>query len=335
MGPPVVRFAILGFGHFAGRRLAPAFVHSQHTTLTGIWRRDAAAAAKDCAEFKIPRSFATREELCSSPDVDVVFVTSPDSMHKDDTLLAIRHGKAVLCEKPLAMNAADAAEMAAAARAAGLVFGVGQNCRYSRSLEWLREQVRSGSIGEPQLATAFYSYPANLSPRRWIMDAELACGGPVGDVGVHCIDALRFVLQQEVTRVQMFARRTDLSGGVEASASLNLEMTGGIYANLGVSAHALYRSAIEITGTNGVLIAENVFGLDGPVDLVLRRGGAVVETVTVENRDVYARMLDGFAEAYQGQAKFAASGDDGVKNMRVLDAAYRSWRSGGPEAVRV
>jgi len=333
MEQPVVRFAILGFGHFAGRRLAPAFAQSKHAALTGVWRRDATAAAKNCAEFNIPHSFATREELCSSPDVDVVFVTSPDSMHKEDVLLAIRHGKAVLCEKPLAMNATEAAEMAAAARGAGVVFGVGQNCRYSRSLEWLRKQVQAGSIGEPQLAMALYAHPANLSPRRWITDANLACGGPIGDVGVHCMDALRFVLDREITSVQTFARRTALSGGVEATASLHLEMTGGVYANVSVSAWAPYRTAIEITGSNGTLIAENVFAVDGPVDLILRRAGAVVETVTVSNEDVYTQMLDGFAAAYRGHGEFAASGDDGVKNMRALDAAYKSWRSGVPEPV--
>jgi predicted dehydrogenase len=265
--------------------------------------------------------------------VDVVFITSPDSMHKEDALLAIRRGKAVLCEKPLAMNANEAEEMAAAARVAGVVFGVGQNCRYSHSLEWLRAQVRAGNIGEPQLAMAFYSYPAYQSPRRWIMDAELACGGPIGDVGVHCMDALRFVLEREITSVQTFARRSALSGGVEATASLHLEMTGGVFANVGVSAWAPYRTAIEITGSNGALIAENVFAVDGPVELVLRRAGAVVETVTVRNEDVYTRMLDGFAAAYRGQEEFAAPGEDGVKNMRALDAAYKSWRSGGPEPV--
>ena len=67
--------------------------------------------------------------------------------------------------------------------------------------------------------------------------------------------------------------------------------------------------------------------------LVLRRCGAIVETVTVQNHDVYTRMLDGFVAAYRGQGEFAASGDDGVKNMHVLDAAYKSWRSSGPEPV--
>src|ERR1700761_2953466 len=189
-----VRFAILGFGHHAVRRLMPAFPKCELATLSGMWRRDHAAALENSAEYKIPHCFQTRQELCSSPDVDVVFITSPDAMHRDDSLLALQHGKAVLCEKPLAMNATEAREIVAAAQSAGKLFGVAQNFRYNRSLEWMREQIAAGRIGIPQLAHAQYSYPASLAPRKWITDPTLACGGPIADVGVHCIDALRFVL---------------------------------------------------------------------------------------------------------------------------------------------
>jgi predicted dehydrogenase len=298
-----------------------------------MWRRDAAAAAQNCAEHQIRHCFATREELCASPDVDVVFLTSPDAMHKDDMLLALQHGKAVLCEKPLAMNAAEAEEMTAAAKAAGILFGVGQNFRYNRSLEWLRDKVRSGAIGEPQLAHALYSYPAKSAPRKWIADPALACGGPIADVGVHCMDALRYVLQQEISSVQTLARSDDSSGSVDSVASLQLEMTGNVYATISVSARAPYRTLVEVTGSNGVLIAENGLTVDRPVEIVLRRGGELVETVTVDNSDGYVRMLDGFAAAYRGEGTFAASGEDGVKNMRALDAAYKSWHSGTRETV--
>jgi 1,5-anhydro-D-fructose reductase (1,5-anhydro-D-mannitol-forming) len=328
-----VRFAILGFGHHAVRRLLPAFAKSEHATLTGMWRRDSEAAAKNCAEFAIPHCFASREELCASPDVDVVFITSPDAMHRDDMLLALQHGKAVLCEKPLAMNANESEEMATAAKAAGVLFGVGQNFRYNRSLEWMRDKVLSGAIGVPQLAHAMYSYPANLAPRKWIVDPTLACGGPIADVGVHCMDALRFVLGQEISSIQTLARSDEASGQVDAVASLQLEMTGDIYATISVSARAPYRTLVEVTGSNGVLIAENGLTVDRPVELVLRRAGELIETVTVENGDGYVRMLDGFAAAYRGEETFAASGDDGVRNMRALDAAYKSWRSGTRESV--
>jgi 1,5-anhydro-D-fructose reductase (1,5-anhydro-D-mannitol-forming) len=328
-----VRFAILGFGHHAVRRLLPAFSKCNEATLTGMWRRDQTAAAQNCSEFGIPHCFPTREALCSSPEVDVVFITSPDAMHWDDTLLALRYGKAVLCEKPVAMNAAEAEEMQAAARAAGLLYGVAQNFRFNRSLEWMQEQIAAGRIGEPQLAHAQYSYLATQAPRKWITDPTLACGGPIADVGVHCIDALRYVLGADVVSVSTVAQQDELSGKVEAIASLQLEMTGGIYANVTASARGLYRTVVEVTGSDGALIAENGLTVDRPVDLMLRRAGELLETTTVENGDGYTRMLDSFARAFRGEGTFPASGVDAVSNMRALDAAFASWRSGRRESV--
>src|SRR5580765_7284252 len=127
-----VRFAILGFGLHAARRLLPAFARTERVQLVGLWRRDQEAARKNAAEHGIPQVFATAEELVRSPEVDAVFVTSPDAMHREDTLLAIRNGKAVLCEKPVSMNAAEAREMADAAKSAGVLYGVAQNFRYNR-----------------------------------------------------------------------------------------------------------------------------------------------------------------------------------------------------------
>jgi len=328
-----VRFAILGFGHHAVRRLLPAFRRTEHAVLTGMWRRDQASATKNCAEFHIPHCFASREELCASPDVDVVFITSPDAMHKDDLLLAVQHKKAVLCEKPLAMNAAEARQMADAAKAAGILYGSGQNFRYNHSLDWMREQIARGRIGQPQLAHAQYCYPAQQAPRRWIADPTLATGGPIADVGVHCIDALRYVLGQEVRSVSTAAMKDDDAAQVESVASLQLEMTGNVFADVTVSARSPYRTLVEVIGAEGALVAENGLTVDRPVEIVLRRAGEVVETKTVDNGNGYVRMLDSFALALRGQETFRASGEDGVLNMQVLDAAYKSWRTGTRESV--
>ena len=242
-----------------------------------------------------------------------MLITSPDAMHRDDTLLALRHGKAVLCEKPVAMNAAEAEEMQAAAQG-------GRDC----SMAWRRTFVsteawsgcgsrsprgESASRSLPMLSTA---YPAAQAPRKWITDPTLACGGPIADVGVHCIDALRFVLGEDVVSVSTLAQKDGLSGKVEAIASLQLEMTGGVYANVTASARALYRTLVEVTGSDGVLVAENGLTVDRPVELAVRRGGELVETVTVENGDGYTRMLDSFARAFRGEGSFPASGEDAI-----------------------
>lgn len=328
-----VRFAILGFGLHAVRRLLPAFQKSEQVVLTGLWRRDQLAAAKNCQEYSIAHCFESAEELCASDQVDVVFITSPDAMHHADTLLAIKHGKAVLCEKPLSMNAAEAEQMIAAAEAAGVLLGVAQNFRYNHSLDWMREQISSGRIGTPQLAYAVFNYPADRAPRTWITNLDLACGGPIADVGVHCFDSLRYVLGQDVVSVTTLAQPIATDSHVDAYASLQIEMTGGTLATVSVSAHAPYRTLVEVTGSEGSLSAPSGLSVDRPVEVELRRGSQDVETKTCDNGDGYTRMLDSFAEAFRGAGIFRATGPDGVHNMRVLDAAYRSWRTGQRETV--
>jgi predicted dehydrogenase len=328
-----LRFAILGFGHHASRRLLPAFGRSKDTSLIGMWRRDQAAAAENCATHSIPNCFASREELCESAEVDAVFITSPDAMHLDDAMLALRHGKAVLCEKPLSMNAGEAETMAASAKDAGVVFGVAQNFRYNRSVNFLRDQIASGLIGKPQLAQAHFCYAAQNAPRKWIADASLACGGPIGDVGVHSIDALRYILNAEVSTISTLAAQDELSGDMEAYAAMQLEMTGGVFAHVVSDARTPYRTLLEVTGSEGILTSENGFSVDLPIEVVHRESSQVVSTTEIDNSDSYVLMLDSFAGAVRGGAPFAATVEDGVANMRILDAAYRSWRSGQREAV--
>ena len=325
------RFAILGFGHHATRRLVPAFEKSTTATLTGLWRRKPEASADDARKHNL-KAFASAEELCSSPDVDVVFITSPDAMHLEDARLAFRHGKAVLCEKPLAMNAGQATEMLEASQAAGVFFGVGQNFRFNHSVEFLQQQIAAGRIGTPQLAHAQYSYPGNLAPRKWITDPTLACGGPIADVGVHCIDTLRFILNTDVKSIAVLASKDSSSGEVEAISTMQLALTSGAYANVTTSARAPYRTLIEILGSEGVLIAENALNVERPVDVTLRRAGELVETNTFTNDDGYTRMIDSFTAALANPSAaptlFTPSGADGVTNQKILDAAFRSWHSG-------
>src|SRR6478672_1766163 len=97
----MLRFGILGFGHHAVRRLVPGFVGAKACSVQGLWRRDQRKARENAAEFSIPNNFSSAEALCASSEIDAVFVASPDALHLQDVLLALGHGKPVLCEKPL------------------------------------------------------------------------------------------------------------------------------------------------------------------------------------------------------------------------------------------
>ena len=309
------------------------FAEADDSRLVGMWRRNGEKAKANAREFSIPEVFPTPEALCASPDVDAVFIVSPDALHLPDVLMAARHGKAVLCEKPLGMNVGEVEEMLRATKAAKVLLGVAQNMRYYRSLALIRQWIAEGRIGKPVLAHSQFAYSAEKSPREWIYDPALACGGPIGDVGVHCVDALRFVMQTDVSTVSTVAHGDAESGAVESFAALALSFTSGAAGAVTVTTRSDYRSAVEVTGETGVILCENGLTVDHPVDVVLRRGKDVVESVRVSNADAYGRMLDGFSQWVEGRGDYLAPASDGLHNQRVLDAAYASWRSGKRETV--
>ena len=322
-----VRYGILGFGHHAIKRLMPAFDGTSHARAQGLWRRDSAKAAENGHRFGV-RAFTSAEELCSSPDIDAVFVASPDALHLEHVLLAIRHGKPVLCEKPLAMNLAEAEQMLAAARAAQVPLGVAQNMRYNQSVQLMRRWIAEGRIGAPVMAHAQFCYEAERSPRAWINDPTLACGGPIGDVGIHCMDAMCYVLDAQVAAVTTLAHKDGQSGEVESHGVVALDFATGAMGVVTVSTRAAYRSLVDVTGVHGVLSCEAALTVDHPVRVVLRRGADVVAEETISNADAFSRMLDSFALAIHGKDEYLATGEQGLVNQRALDAAYTSWRTG-------
>src|SRR5438477_4193477 len=122
----MIRFGIVGFGLHAVKRLMPGFALAKRGCVTALSRRDLAKAQQSAREFNIPLAFDSAADLCRSPEVDAVLVTTPNSCYEAGVLLAIQHGKPVLCEKSMAINAAQCRRMVEAARSAGLLLGVAQ-----------------------------------------------------------------------------------------------------------------------------------------------------------------------------------------------------------------
>jgi predicted dehydrogenase len=324
----MIRYGILGFGHHAAKRLTKGFREAKDSQLVGLWRRDATKAIEDARKYSIPHIFEAPEDLCASPELDAVFVASPDALHLPHVNLATQHGKAVLCEKPLAMNSSEVEEMVATADTAAVRFGVAQNMRYNRSLTLIRKWIGEGRIGKPLLAHAQFAYSAAGSPRTWIYDPTLACGGPIGDVGIHCIDGLRYVLGTNVTAVSTLAHGDAASGDVESYAVIGLDLASGAMATVTTTTRAEYRTVMEVTGEAGVILCENALTVDFPVDVVFRRGANILASETVSNEDAYSLMLDDFSAWVAGKGEYLAPASDALHNQRVLDAAYSSWRDG-------
>ncbi len=267
----MIRYGIVGFGLHAVKRMMPGFRHASRCRVVALSRRDLRQAEVSARQFQIEHAFASTADLCACPDVDAVFVSSPDALHCADVLTAVLYRKPVLCEKPMAMNAGEARTMVEAARKAGVMLGVAHIMRFEESVKLIRERIAAGAIGRPQVARADFLAPMLTSARTWLNDPKLATGGPLADIGVHCIDTLRFVLGDEVRTVSAGAHY-DSHGPLEASAAAVLEFESGALGAVSVSGRCPYRTFLEVAGENGVLSALYALTIERLVTVELRAG---------------------------------------------------------------
>jgi 1,5-anhydro-D-fructose reductase (1,5-anhydro-D-mannitol-forming) len=328
----MVRFGIAGFGLHAVRRLMPGFATARNCRVTALSRRDPERARASAQEYGIAHAFTSTAELCACPEVDAVFIATPDAMHLADVLDCVRHRKPVLVEKPMAMNAAESRQMLEAARDAGVLLGVAHVMRFEESVRWFRERVASGAIGKPVLARAAFVAPLLDSARTWINDPQLATGGPLADIGVHCFDTLRYILADEVTSV-MAQAHYDSHWVVEASGTTLFQFSGGTLGTMSVSARAPYQTLLEVIGENGVISAVNALNVEHPITLELRRGFDLVEKKEVLNSRAYTEQVEAFADAVEAGNPFEVPAEDGLQNQLILDAIFCSVKSGKAESV--
>jgi len=343
----MIRFGIVGFGLHAVRRLMPGFALARNCKVVALSRRDSHKAREAAAQYSIPHVFASTEELCRCPEVDAVLVATPNACHLQDVLTAVAAGRPVLCEKPMGMDAGECRRMVEAARNAGVLLGVAQVFRFAESTARFRERIAAGDIGRPIFARAEFSYSGAGHARTWLYNRSMAGGGPIADVGVHCIDALRYLLQDEPRLVSALGRPDERclgerwlgergleqSSDVEAAAILTLAFQRGTLATVLVSTRARYRTPLEIVGDAGVLRANDALSVERPINLELWREGQRAAEETVSNQLAYARQVDSFAAAIEGREVFPVPGQQGWQDQLILDAAYRSLSSGKSEEI--
>jgi len=326
----VIRFGIAGFGLHAVRRLMPGFANARNCKVTALSRRGGERARESAREFGIEHAFTSTAELCASPDVDAVFIATPDAMHLADVLEAVQRQKPVLVEKPMAMNAAEARQMVDGARQAGVLLGVAHVMRFEESVSWFRERISAGAIGKPVLARAAFVAPLLTSARTWINNPHLAAGGPLADVGVHCFDTLRYVLNDEVQSVMAQATH-DSYWIVEASGTTLFQFASGTLGTMSVSARAPYQTLLEVIGEDGILSAVNALNVEHPITLELRSGFDVLQRREVFNDRAYTAQVEAFADAVESGKPFEIPGEEGLQNQLILDAIFRSVKSGKAE----
>jgi predicted dehydrogenase len=262
--------------------------------------------------------------------VDAVFIVSAVVQHVGDVLAAAHAGKHILVEKPMAMNAAEAKQMISACHQNHVNLMVGHMVRFSPLIGRMKELINSGVIGKVAFVRAEYMYDARFSQRRWLQEKKIAGGGSTFDIGVHCLDTIRFLLNDQIISVKTQLSPTPTENETEKISLMALKFSQGIPASIYCSfLSPIRRAFLEIVGQEGILSAENfpMSSLSISLKIALGHNNQVSETreeiISVPN--LYEKEVTAFSESILTNTRPPIPGEEGLKNQIVLDEAMKEF----------
>ncbi|MGF6173415.1 Gfo/Idh/MocA family protein [Ensifer sp. 4252] len=285
-------------------------------------------------ENGIGKSVTSVEELVGDPDVKAVYVSTTNELHREQTLAAIRAGKHVLCEKPLAMTLEDAREMVVAAREASVVLGTNHHLRNAAAHRAMRDAIAEGRIGRPIAARVFHAVYLPPHLQGWRLERPEAGGGVILDITVHDADTLRFVLNDDPAEAVAISHSAGMAKeGLEDGVMGVLRFQSGVIAQFHDAFTTKFaETGFEVHGTEGSLIGRNVM-TQKPVGTVTLRNGEGESLLPLDPGNLYETALAAFHAAIEGHGQPAATGEDGVWSLATGLAVVKAAATGQAVAI--
>lgn len=329
-----VRWGILSTAKIGREKVVPAMMKSPLCNVLAVASRNPAAARAMASALGIARAYGSYEELLADPEIEAVYNPLPNHLHVPMTLAAAAAGKHVLCEKPVALDAAEAEQL----RAAADKVLIAEAFMIRHHPQWLavRDMVRAGEVGELRLVHVLFSY-FNTDQANIRNKAEIG-GGALYDIGCYAVVSGRFLFGAEPQRVVSLVERDPAFGTDRLSSGL-ADFGGGRRLVFTVSTQLVPFQRVEVLGTKGrieIRIPFNAPQGEGTrilVDSGTAHDDAAARVVSFPPCDQYTLQGEAFSRAVRGEEPLAFGVGDAVANMRVLDALFRSAQSGAWEKV--
>jgi len=329
-------WGLIGASTIAKEHVIPAIRDQENCTVISVMSSSEERGRKYASENNIPDSTNSLEVLLSRDDIDIVYISTTNELHKEQLLAAVAAGKHVLCEKPLALKLEDAKEMLHACKEAGLVMGTNHHLRNSITHRTIRKLIQDGEIGKPLAARVFHAVYLPEHLQTWRIKNPETGAGVILDITVHDTDTLRFLLDAEVEEVTALSATQGMSvAGIEDAVMGVMRFDNGVIAQFHDAftiAHA--PTGLEIHGSEGSIFARNVMTQKPIGDIVLRKGSVETEVEIGDRTSLYSRSVRLFNDAVKGQGELAASGEDGVRSLAVGLAVLESTKTGSTVSVK-
>jgi predicted dehydrogenase len=322
-----LRWGILSTARIARQRVVPAMLKSPSTAVAAVASRSLEHARNFAAAFDIGKAYGSYAELYADPDIDVIYNALPNHLHLETTLAALAHGKHVLCEKPIGMNRAEALTIKEAS--GHLLVAEAFMIRHHPQWHEVERILASGRIGPVRSVQTFFSF-LNVDPAN-IRNRVETGGGAILDIGCYAIASARLIFGTEPKRVLALIDR-DPAMKTDRTATLIADFGDGRPFSATLSTQIFRHQRVGIVGTLGRIEMPTPFS--APTDEATAIGvemhgpGHAPETITLPPVDQYALQVEAFSRAAGGTGPLRFGIDDAIANMAVIDALFRSERSG-------
>ena len=333
-----VGFAVVGLGAIAQGSVLPAFRNAKKAKLVALVSREKRKAEKLGRRFKAKACYAAEEfaDCLANPEVEAVYLATPQSEHLSATIAAARAGKHVLCEKPLALNAAQSAEMVRVCEQHGVQLMTAYRKYYEPSTLYLKKLIHSGQLGKIDVIhTAFHELHVAGRSLPWLLEARTAGGGPLMDLGVYCVNTSRWLVGQDPVEVSAYSWKKDATRfrDVEEGISFRMHFASGLVVQGSSTYSSVLSSFLFVQAGHGWACLAPAFPFDEERRLTGEIAGKWFER-KFELMDEFAPELDAFATAVRTGKTVEPDGRQGHRDMLILGAIYESAEKKEPVVIR-
>jgi predicted dehydrogenase len=323
-----IGFALAGLGTLSTYQLAPALQKTKFCKLTGIVTGTPAKAERWKAQYNIPDrniyNYDTMGKMADNPDIDVVYVVTPNALHAEHSIKAARAGKHVLCEKPMEVSVEKCRQMIDECKKAGRQLAIGYRLHFEpNNLECVR-LAREKVLGDLKMVDACFGYAAR-DTTQWRYKRDLAGGGPLMDVGIYALQAARYLSGEEPVLVSAIETKTDpvKFREVEETITWQMKFPGGVVAQCYTTCG--FDGFNRFTGytRDGWFRLEPAFSYHG---LCGRRSDRM--EINLPDIDQFAAEMDDFAQCILNNQPTKVPGEEGLRDVKIMMAIYEAARTG-------
>ena len=328
-----IRYAVVGLGHIAQVAVLPAFAHARRNSqLTAIVSGDRTKRREIATRYRLDHAFSYDQYEECLRSVDAVYIALPNSMHADYTLRAARAGVHVLCEKPMAVTVDQCRQMIAACRKAEVKLMIAYRLHFETLNLAAIDVARRGRLGELK----FFNSSFSMTVRRGDIRTKRAYGGgTLYDIGVYCINAARNLFRAEPTQVSAVSINSGSStlAEIDETTASVLRFGNERVATFVTSFNAADVASYRIVGTKGDLQADPAYEYAEGLEYRLTIDGTTTRKTTGK-RDQFAPELLYFSDCILNDRQPEPSGEEGLQDVRIVEALYQSAKTGRPVTIR-